>query len=133
METTGQNPGATTLRTSMKEHLVALSVSDKELVDRLTTSGTTPAIGHLQTILAQEGQNEVERQQSLLPVLAANREEESQLDAYHTAPVRNPLLPPLAHLATLPIVHSDMSTAEGTEREAAVIPTAAVAKTHPTT
>ena len=108
-ETTDQKPGATPLRTSIKEHWVALSVSGKELVDRLSTSSKAPAAEHLRSTLAREGQYEVESQQSLLAVLASDREEESQLDANHTAPVHNPLLPPVVHLAALPIVHSDIS------------------------
>ena len=108
-ETTDQKPGANPHRTSIKEHWVALSVSGKGLVDRLSTSGKTPAAEHLRSTLARVGQNEVESQQSLLAVLASDREEESQLDANHTAPIHNPLLPPVAHLAASPFVHSDIS------------------------
>ena len=89
--------------------MVALSVSGKEFVDRLSTSGKAPAADHLRSTLAQEGQNEVESQQSLLAVQVSDHEESSQLDAHHTAAVHNPLLSPVAHLATLPIVQTDIS------------------------
>ena len=108
-ETTDQKAGANPLRTSIKEHLVALSVSGKELVDRLSSSGKAPAADHLRSTLAREVQNEVESQQSLLAVLALDREEESQLDAHHTVPVQNPLLPPVEHIAASPFVHRDIS------------------------
>ena len=101
METTtdpGSGMGLPPLRTSIKEHLVAMRVSDNELVDHLRISAKTREIGQPWTTLSQEARRDegsVETQQSLLAVLALDPEEESQMNTLRTAPVHKVMLPPL--------------------------------------
>ena len=73
------------------------------------SSEKSPSINLSPSALPTSTSPQVESQESLLPALAANREEESQLDVNHAAPVHNPLPSPGAHMAASLIVHHDIS------------------------
>ena len=117
METTDQVPGPdsstrpnrSTLRTSIKDQLVAMRASGKGLVDRLKTSTKSREIGTSWSSLSEKGQKEIESRQSLLAVLPSDTEEEElQIDRIHTTPVRtalhSPLGPPLGVPVRNPLV-----------------------------
>ena len=112
MESTEQVPGPdsstrsnrSTLRTSIKDQLVAMRASGKGLVDRLKTSTKSREIGASWSSLSEKGQKEIESRQSLLAVLPSDiEEEESQIDRMHTTPVRTALLSPLGPPLDVPV------------------------------